>query len=173
MVHIQQHIANPYVAGDNQQAVHWGGVPQAVGNLAVQGEMQDPHHIDALHYNAAYYHPPQPHYPEGPHARMQQDVGIAQGIPAQAHAFAPEDPVQENHHGLFGYNVQAPGADQAFPGFQPHPAPFFNVPPANGLRNLTGRYLNNPDTRINMVWIEPGLGGRFRVWIALELADIF
>ena len=47
------------------------------------------------------------------------------------------------------------------------------MPPANGLRNLVNRYLNNPDTRVNVLQIEPGPGGRFEVWIALELADIF
>ena len=46
------------------------------------------------------------------------------------------------------------------------------MPPANGLRNLAGRFLNNPDTLVNMLWIEPGPGGRFVVRIELELADI-
>ena len=45
--------------------------------------------------------------------------------------------------------------------------------PANGLRILAGRFLNNPDTLVHMLRIEPGPGGRFEVWIALELADIF
>jgi hypothetical protein len=46
------------------------------------------------------------------------------------------------------------------------------MPPQNGLRYLAGHYLNNPDMRVNVVWVEPGLGGRFRVWIALDLVDI-
>ncbi len=56
-----------------------------------------------------------------------------------------------------------------FPGVWLHPAPPVNVPPADGLRNLAGRYLNNPNTRVNLLRIEPGPGGRFEVWIALEL----
>ena len=44
---------------------------------------------------------------------------------------------------------------------------------ANGLRNLAGRFLNNPGTNINMLRIEPGPNGCFEVWIALELPDIF
>jgi hypothetical protein len=40
------------------------------------------------------------------------------------------------------------------------------------LRNLFGRFLNNPDTLVNMLRIEPGTGGRFVAWIELELADI-
>ena len=47
------------------------------------------------------------------------------------------------------------------------------MPQANGLRILAGRFLNNPDTLVNMLRIEPGPGGSFEVWIALELADIF
>src|SRR6266702_7686907 len=123
---------------------------------------------------------------------MHRDVGAVQGVPVQAHAFAPVcralssstyitdqiirlQEVQENHDGLFGYGAQFPVADppEAFPGMWPYPAPLANMPPPNGLRNLADRYLNNPNTRVNMVWIEPGPGGRFKVWIALELADIF
>ena len=44
--------------------------------------------------------------------------------------------------------------------------------PANGLRDLAGRFLYSPDTLVNMLRIEPGPDGRFVVWIALELADI-
>ena len=46
-------------------------------------------------------------------------------------------------------------------------------PAANGLRNLVGRILNNPGTLVNMLRIEPGPNGRFEVWVALELADIY
>ena len=83
--------------------------------------------------------------------------------------------VQENHDGLHGYGAHPPAADppNAFPGVWPHPAPPADMPPADGLRILAGRFLNNPDTLVNMLRIEPGPGGRFEVWIALELADIF
>ncbi len=123
---------------------------------------------------------------------MHRDIAVAQGVPAQAHAFAPVcrtflllhiyvqpnypvQEVQENHDGHYGYGAQFPAADppEAFHHVWPNPVPLADMPPVNGLRNLVGRYLNNPDTRINMVWIEPGPGGRFQVWIALELADIF
>jgi hypothetical protein len=36
-------------------------------------------------------------------------------------------------------------------------------PAANGLRNLVGRFLNNPGTLVNMLRIEPGRDGRFEV----------
>lgn len=83
--------------------------------------------------------------------------------------------VQENIDGLYGHVAQFHAADppEAFPGVWPHPAPPADMPPANGLRILAGRFINNPDTLVNMLRIEPGPGGRFEVWIALELADIF
>ena len=63
---------------------------------------------------------------------------------------------------------------EAFPGVWPHPAPPADMrPEANGLINLAGRFLNNPGTLVNMLRIEPGRNGRFEVWIALELAEIY
>ncbi|KAH9006551.1 hypothetical protein EDB86DRAFT_3070539 [Lactarius hatsudake] len=158
------------MATDDQQDVHREGVPQPVGSV---GEMQYPRHIDAPNYNVVHYNPPPPPYPEVPYMHVHRDVGVAEAVPAQAHPFAPE--VQENYNGLFGYGAQFPAADppEAFPGVQPHPAPPADMPPANGLRNLVSRYLNNPSTHVNMLRIEPGPGGRFEVLIALELADIF
>jgi len=157
------------VAGDNQQNFHPEGVPQPV---VIQGEMQYLPHIDAHtgNYNAAPYHPP---YPEIPYVHLYRDVGVAEAFPAQAPPFAPE--VQGDYDGLFLYGAQPLATDppEAFPGVWLHPAAPVNVPPANGLRNLANRYLNNPDTHVNMLWIEPGPGGRFQVWFALELADIF
>ena len=81
--------------------------------------------------------------------------------------------VQENHD---GYGAYFPVADppEAFPGVPPYPAPPADMPPAaNGLRNLVGRFLNNPGTLVNMLRIEPGPNGRFEAWVALELADIY
>ena len=81
--------------------------------------------------------------------------------------------VQENYDG-YGAHFPAVDAPEAFPGVWPYPAPRGDMPPvANGLRNLVGRFLNNPGTLVNMLRIEPGPNGRFEVWIALELADIY
>jgi len=163
---------NPHVVGDDQQGEHWEGALQPVGNAAMQGGMQYPRQVDALNYNLAHYHPPPPPYPEVPNVHMHWDVGGAEVVPAQAHPFAPV--VQDNHDGLYDYGAYLPAADppEAFPGVQPHAAPPADMPPANGLKNLAGRFLNNPDTFVNMLRIEPGPGGRFVVWIELELADI-
>ena len=79
--------------------------------------------------------------------------------------------VQENHEAFGAYFPMADPPED-FPGVRPHPAPPADMPPAaNGLRNLIGRFLNNPGTLVNMLRIEPGRNGRFEVWVALELAD--
>jgi hypothetical protein len=115
--------------------------------------------------------------------------GVAEPVPAQVYPFAPVcrtlllyvsiqpyNFVQEVQEHYDGYGAHFPAVDppEALPGVWPHPAPPADIPPAaNGLRNLVGRFLNNPGTLVNMLRIEPGPGGRFEVWIALELADIF
>jgi len=163
------HGQNPHVAEGDQQGGHWDGAPQPVRNV---GGMQYP---DAPNYNVAHYYPPPPPYPaEVPNVHMHRDVGGVEVVPAQAHLIAPD--VQDNRDGIYGYGYGArlPAAHplEAYPGVQPHAAPPADMPPANGLRNLASRFLNNPDTLVNMLRIEPGPGGRFMVWIELELADI-
>ncbi|KAH9036029.1 hypothetical protein EDB83DRAFT_2415390 [Lactarius deliciosus] len=171
--HVQR---NPHVFGDDQQDVHREGVPQPAGNMVIQGEMQYPPRIDVPDYNMVHYHPPPSPYPEVPYAYIHRDVGVAEAIPAQALPFALNQEVQGNYDRPFqvGYGAQLRAADppEAFPGVWPHPAPPANMPLADGLRNLASHYLNNPDTRVNVLQIEPGPGGRFEVWIALDLADI-
>ena len=80
--------------------------------------------------------------------------------------------VQDNHDVLHDNGVHPPTADplEAFPGVQPPTAPPAGMSPANDLRNLAGRFLNNPDALVNMLRIEPRPGGRLVVWIALEFA---
>ena len=121
---------------------------------------------------------------------IHRDVGGAEVVPAQAHPFAPvcrilllygyirlnhlAQDAHDNQDNFYDYGAHLPAAalPEAFPGVQPHAAPPADMPPANGLRNLAGRFLNNPDTLVNILWIEPGPGGRFVVRIELELADI-
>ena len=119
---------------------------------------------------------------------MHQDDGLAEAAPGQAYPFAPVgrsfllpvyippnrlvQEVQDNHDVLYDNGPHLPAADplEAFPGVQPHTAPPAGMSPANDLRYLAGRFLNNPDTLVNMLRIEPRPGGRLVVWIALELA---
>ena len=118
-----------------------------------------------------------------------RDDRVIEPVPAEAHPFAPVcrtslryvsiqpnhlvQEVQENYDGS-GAHFPAADPHEAFPGVWPHPAPPGDTPPAaNDLRVLVGRFLNNPGTLVNMLRIEPGPGGRFEVWIALELADSY
>ncbi|KAI9467251.1 hypothetical protein BJY52DRAFT_1219997 [Lactarius psammicola] len=151
-----QHDANLGRVGDGQQDVHRMGVPQPVGNVGMQGEMRYPY-INTPSY-AAHYHPP-PTPRQVPYVHMHQDLGVAEAVPAQARPFALDFPADN------------PGV---FPGVWPDPAPPANMPLAD-LRDLAGRYLNNPDTHVNMLQIiEPGpqagRGGGIEVRIVLQVA---
>jgi hypothetical protein len=82
---------------------------------------------------------------------------------------------QANHRddGLYGHGAQFPAAED-IPGVWPHPPPLADPDmPANDLKVLAIRILNNPNTRVNMLRIEPGAGGHFEVWLTLELANLF
>ncbi len=83
--------------------------------------------------------------------------------------------VHGNHDGLRAHEAQvfAARAPEPIHGIWPNPAPPAYIPQVNGLRNLAGRYFNNPEAVVNTLRIEPGPDGRFLVWIALDLADIF
>ncbi|KAN0131302.1 hypothetical protein V8E53_010882 [Lactarius tabidus] len=167
---------NPHVVGDHQGDFHREGIPHPVGNVAMQGEIQYPPHIDAPNYNAAHYgqyHPLPLHYPQGPQlpfVHMHRDDRVAEPVPAQAHPFA-----QEENYDDYGAYFPAPAdPPEAYPRVRALPAPPADMPlAANGLRNLAERFLNNPGTLVNILRIEPGRDGRFEVWIALELADIY
>ncbi|KAF8258198.1 hypothetical protein EI94DRAFT_1815862 [Lactarius quietus] len=187
------HGQNPHKARDDQQGVHQEGVLEQMGNMVMQAEMQHPQHRDinaAIHYNAASYNPPLPQYPEVPHMHMHWNVRHAETVPAQAHPLGPvcrapplqvyiqlndlvqEHEVHENCDGLYGYGAHVPtasaGPPDIFPAVWQHPAP-----PENGLRNLAGRFLNNPDMHVIMLRIESGPRGHFVVQIMLNLADLF
>jgi len=41
-----------------------------------------------------------------------------------------------------------------------------------GLRRLARRYVNNPESLVNVVRLEPGASGRFQIVIMLEVANI-
>jgi hypothetical protein len=50
-------------------------------------------------------------------------------------------------------------------------APVRDYPLADNLRRLSRRYLDHPDALVDMVRIEPGHAGRFKVVITLETAN--
>ncbi|KAH9018168.1 hypothetical protein EDB84DRAFT_1581606, partial [Lactarius hengduanensis] len=153
--HVAQNAAVPLPAYGWQQQVHYD-VPLPAENAAVQGLIQDAHRLPPPEYEAAY-HQFHPDYPMAPYMQIQQDGRVAQGVPAHLQAVTPE--VQENHDNIFWYAPADPavGPPQYFPGPEPLPyqAPLANAAPADGLRNLAGRYINSPGTRVNMLRIEP------------------
>lgn len=151
---------------------HQEGIPLPAENGAMQGLIQDAHRLP-LPYDDAAHNQLHPDYPVAPHVYMQQDGRVAQGVPAHPQAVAPE--VQENYDHIFGYAPAGPAVGpQYFPGHEVlrHQTPPPNASPADGLRNLAGRYTNSPGMRVNMLRIEPGHAGHFEVWIVLGMADI-
>jgi hypothetical protein len=54
-----------------------------------------------------------------------------------------------------------------------HQVPIINEPAREILRRMANRYLNDPDSQVNMIHIEQGTAGGIRVEITLELADLF
>lgn len=65
---------------------------------------------------------------------------------------------------------QAAGPFQAHPNMDIDPVPDMSV--TESLRRLAGRYIDNPESFVNAVRLEPGSSGRFLVVITLETADI-
>jgi len=65
-----------------------------------------------------------------------------------------------------------PGPTQAtFPGPSVHRAPEATQPAAENLRRLVSRCVHHPDSQIDVVRMEPGTGGRYKVVIVLEVTD--
>jgi len=48
----------------------------------------------------------------------------------------------------------------------------FDMSVAEGLRRLAERHINNPESLVNEVRVEPSPSGRFRVVITVEIASI-
>jgi hypothetical protein len=40
------------------------------------------------------------------------------------------------------------------------------------LRRLAGRYVGNPDSTVNGVYLEPGPSGRFQIVITIDIGDV-
>jgi len=48
----------------------------------------------------------------------------------------------------------------------------FDMSVAESLRRLAGRHINNPESLVNEIRVEPSPSGRFRVVITVEIASI-
>jgi len=75
----------------------------------------------------------------------------------------------------FGYAPQDAVRDPtqaALPGPSAHQNTGLREPAAGSLRQLASRYLYHPDSQVDMVRMEPGSAGRYKVVIILEMADL-
>ena len=125
---------------------------------------------------------------------MYHDAGVAQGVPVQPQAiqvqaavcsiffFIPMYPqhllqeFQGHNHFRVDYVPQLliPGPARAeLPDPWAYNAPVLDYPPADNLRRLARRYLDHPDSQVDMVRMEQGPAGQFKVVITLETADFF
>ena len=76
---------------------------------------------------------------------------------------------------IFGYADQGAAADPGLANLDewPHQVPALGEPATVILRRLANRYLDHPDSQVDMVRMEPGPAGGIRVVITVELADLF
>ena len=116
------------------------------------------------------------------------NVGLGQGVPERENVifhvrtnlpflniFLTGPPPQENQgNNRVGYAPQGvvPGPTQAnLPGPLAHHAPVLAQPAAENLRRLASCCVHHPDSQVDVVRMEPGTGGRYKVVIILEMTD--
>jgi len=157
-------------ANDGQLASedHLGiDILQPVRDVAGQGRLHDPHHINEAYRGVVGYHRLPPHDPAVQY--MFPDVGHDQGI----------DALDNQGHGPFGY-AQAPhnvarGPDPAVfhdPFVHQIPAPGQPLAAAEDLRQLASLCLNHPESRVNGFNMEPGAAGFYEVVIRLKMPNV-
>lgn len=54
----------------------------------------------------------------------------------------------------------------------PDQAPVLDMSTPERLRRLAGRYVNDPESLVNGVYLESGPSGRFQVVITVEIGDV-
>jgi hypothetical protein len=57
-------------------------------------------------------------------------------------------------------------------GAAPDQAQILDMSAPERLRRLAGRYINDPESLVNGVHLEPGPSGRFQIVITIEIGDI-
>jgi len=84
---------------------------------------------------------------------------------------SPQENPGNNYFGRAPNDV-VPGPTQAgFSNSSTHLPPDLGQPAAENLRRLASRCIQHPDSRVDMVRMEPGSVGRNKVVIVLEMAD--
>jgi len=161
-------------ANDGQLEDHLDiDIPQLVGDVAGQGRLHDPHHVDVAYRGVVGYHPPPLHDPAVQY--IFPDVGHDQGINAQVQ---PNAPGNQGHSPFVHARVSqhaARGPDPAVfhdPFVHQIPAAGQPLAAAENIRQLASRYLNHPDSRVDMFYMEPGAAGDCDVMIKLKIPNL-
>jgi len=93
-----------------------------------------------------------------------------QGIPEHMRTMFRENPGND-YFGRAPKDV-VPGPTQATSSNpSTHRAADFGQPAAEKLRRLASRYIHHPDSQVDMVRMEPGSAGRYKVVIELEMVN--
>ncbi|KAN0109432.1 hypothetical protein V8E52_009307 [Russula decolorans] len=88
----------------------------------------------------------------------------------QLWSVAPQAPDQEN----VGYALLPDAVDplQVLTSAEPDQVQVLDIPVSERLRRLARRYVNDPESLVNGVYLESGPSGRFQVVITVEIGDI-
>ncbi|KAI0248288.1 hypothetical protein BJV78DRAFT_1237287 [Lactifluus subvellereus] len=161
---IQQNARIQPAVGEGPLQVHLEDNLLPVENPSIQDQVQHLCYIDRARYDEMD-HPLH-------HKLFNHHAGLVHDVQAQAQVLNPPIPeIQGN--GIFAYAPQgvAAGPDGALPDAWPDRVPAPGPPGAEILRCLASYYLHHPDAQVDMVRMEPGPAGRFKVMIMLEMAN--
>ncbi|KAI0248282.1 hypothetical protein BJV78DRAFT_1156600 [Lactifluus subvellereus] len=157
----------PPAAGDGQRQED---IPMPIEELATQDQAHHLRYFDSAQHNVMHHLPPPPN-PVVPDELGFNDYATPIEDPgARAQVYDPPTP-QFQRNDVFAYAPQraTAGPDRAFPDEWLYQVPALILPRAENLRRLASRYVHHPDARVDMVRVEPGPAGRFKVVITLEI----
>ncbi|KAI0248281.1 hypothetical protein BJV78DRAFT_1156599 [Lactifluus subvellereus] len=172
---VQQSARILPATGDGQCQVHVEDNSLPVEKVPIQDQVQHLRYLDRARYNGMDYVPLPQAYPAVPNnLDFNNHAGLVHDVGAQAEALMlPVPEIQGND--IFAYIPQdaTAGLHGAFPDARPDQAPTLGPPGAEILRRLASYYLHHPNAQVDMVRMEPGPAGRFKMMIMLEMADFF
>ncbi|KAF8475316.1 hypothetical protein DFH94DRAFT_119620 [Russula ochroleuca] len=140
-------------------------IPPPVGSVTGPSRVQDLHHFDVAYQGVA----PQPIVANP--AYVFPNAGHAQGIPAQTRPNASVN-LERNPFGHVPQHNAPDPVQAAFSHPFVHRIPTPTQAGAENLRQLASRYLQHPDAQVDMVSMEAGAVGRFKIVIILRLHDV-
>jgi len=170
--HVLHNAGVPPTASGGQLEGQWEHVLPAssVENDVVQGALQDPQHINVTNYGIADYPelPGVSEYLTVPYT--YSNIGLGQGVPQRDEVIFQEN--QGNDRASYAPQGVVPGPTQpTLPGPSAHRTPVLDQQAAENLRRLASRCVHHPDSQVDVVRMEPGTAGRYKVVIVLEMID--